>query len=92
MSGASLFASALVALAMAGLVRWLLPEWTPEMSHVVSIGLLMGGVAIGISAYAATILLLWLMAGRPAGAERALYERLRQQLLKRGAAPSTTLS
>lgn len=82
----------IAALVMAGLVRWLLPEWTPEMNHAMAIGWMIGGMAIGISAYAAAILLLWLVAGRPAGAERALFERVRQQLAKRGAAPTTTLS
>lgn len=79
----------IAALVMAGLVRWLLPEWTPEMNHAVAIGWMLGGIVIGISAYAAAILLLWLAVGRPASAERALFERVRQQLAKRGAAPTT---
>jgi hypothetical protein len=35
-------------------------------------------------------MLLWLVAGRPAGAERVVFERLRQRFVKRGAAPAST--
>jgi lipopolysaccharide exporter len=79
----------IAALAMAALVRWLLPEWTPAMSFAVSVGWTIGGIAAGMIAYASAILLLWLAAGRPAGAERTLFEWLRQRLAKRGAAPAT---
>ena len=76
----------IAALAMAGMIRWLLPEWSPDMNHAISIGWMMAGVAIGITAYAVIILLLWLLAGRPAGAERAIFERLQQQFVKRNPA------
>jgi hypothetical protein len=102
------------ALAMALLVRWVLPEWTPAMDDDqqagyrnedwraegaiawlyratrVSIGWTIGGVTLGVFAYAAAIILLWLAAGRPAGAERLVFEGLRQRFLKRGAAPAST--
>ena len=73
----------LAALAMAALLRYCLPEWTPAMSTPVAIGWTVGGIALGIATYVVGVLLLWLAAGRPAGAERALVERLRQGLLKR---------
>ena len=74
------------ALVMAGLVRWMLPEWTAAMNLVTSIGWIVGSIALGIAVYGAAIVLLWLASGRPTGAERALFERLRQWLAKRGAA------
>jgi len=79
------------ALVMAGLVRWALPEWTPAMHFAVSIGWTIAGIVIGIFAYVMAILLMWLAYGRPAGAERMVYEWLRQRLLKRDAAPAPTL-
>jgi O-antigen/teichoic acid export membrane protein len=78
------------ALAMALLVRWMLPEWTPAMGLAESIGWTFGGVTLGVFAYSAAILLLWLAAGRPAGAERAVFEGLRQRFVKRGAAPASS--
>jgi O-antigen/teichoic acid export membrane protein len=73
----------LAALAMAALLRYCLPEWTPAMSQPIAIGWTVGGIALGIVAYALGILLLWLAARRPAGAERALAEWLRQRLRRR---------
>ena len=78
------------ALAMAVLVRWTLPEWTPAMDVAVSIGWTIGGVTLGVFAYTAAIMLLWLAAARPAGAERVVFERLWQRFVKRGAAPAST--
>jgi hypothetical protein len=78
------------ALAMALLVRWMLPEWTPAMDLAVSIGWMIGGIMLGVFAYTAAIMLLWLAAGRPAGAERVVFERLRQRFVKRGATPAST--
>jgi O-antigen/teichoic acid export membrane protein len=77
------------ALAMAALVRWMLPEWTPAMSLAISIGWTVGGVTLGVFAYTAAIMLLWLAAGRPAGAERVVCEGLRQRFVKRGADPAS---
>jgi O-antigen/teichoic acid export membrane protein len=42
-----------------------------------SVLLLLGGVALGATAYCVAIVLLWWMAGRPEGAERAVLNRLR---------------
>lgn len=76
------------ALAMVGLVRWVLPAWTPQMNSTESIGWLIGGILLGIFAYGTVVLLLWLAARCPAGTERVLFERARQHLLKRRSAPS----
>jgi peptidoglycan biosynthesis protein MviN/MurJ (putative lipid II flippase) len=81
----------MAALAMAGLVRWFLPDWSPTMSVAVAAGWLIGGVMFGMVAYAAAILLLWLALGRPAGVERLLLERGRQLLARRHVAPALTL-
>ena len=77
------------ALAMALLVRWMLPEWTPARDLAVSIGWMIGGIMLGVFAYTAAIVLLWLAAGRPAGAERVVFEGLRQRFVNRGAAPAS---
>jgi lipopolysaccharide exporter len=73
----------IAALVMMVLVRWLMPDWSPAMSHAISIGWLVGGTAFGIFIYVTTVLLLWVGVGRPAGAERALLDRLKQEYLKR---------
>lgn len=80
---------AVAALVMAGLVHWMLPEWTPAMSLAAWIGWTIGSIALGIAVYVSGIVLLWLASGRPTGAERTLFERLRQWLAKRGAAPAS---
>ena len=79
----------LAAMAMIGLVRWIMPEWSSVMNFSVAIGWLLGGVAIGATAYATAISVLWVAAGRPEGAERTLFGWLWKKLLKRRAAPST---
>ena len=79
-------------MARAALLRFCLPSWTNAMSLPVAIGWTVGGIALGVAAYALCILLLWLAAGRPAGAERALIEWLRQRLLRRGASPASSPS
>lgn len=82
----------IAAFAMVGLVRWLLPEWTPSMSHATSLGWTIGGVVIGIVAYSVAVLLLWLSAGRPAGAENELIMFARRRFLKPKAATSPKIS
>ncbi len=79
------------ALVMAVLVRWLLPEWSPSMIFAMSLGWTIGGIVLGIATYSASILLLWLAAGRPPGAESEILKVLRNRLLKRGATPSSTI-
>ena len=79
------------ALAMAGLVRWALPNWTPAMNFAESLGWLISGILFGMTSYAATVSILWAAAGRPDGTERVLLERLRHLIAKRrGARAATT--
>jgi O-antigen/teichoic acid export membrane protein len=80
----------LAALAMAGLIRWALPNWTASMSLAESLGWLIGGILFGIATYAAAVVILWAAAGRPDGAERALLERLRQLNAKRRGVSAST--
>ena len=81
----------LAALAMAGLVRWFLPDWSTAMTVAVAAGWLIGSVTLGVVAYAAVIFLLWLSLGRPAGAEQLLLESALQLLARRRAVPASTL-
>ena len=80
----------LAALAMAGLIRWALPSWTAAMSLAESLGWLIGGILSGMAIYAAAVVLLWVATGRPDGAERVLFERLRQLIARRRGAPTST--
>jgi lipopolysaccharide exporter len=79
------------ALVMAGLVRWCLPEWSPSMTYSLALSWTIAGVVLGFFAYGAAILLLWLAAGRPLGAESDVLKLLRNRLLKRGATPSSPI-
>lgn len=65
------------ALLTAGLLRWALPDHEASMSVVVAAAWLIGGSAAGVLFYAALVLALWTLVGRPAGAERVVLDRLR---------------
>ena len=80
------------ALAMAVIVRWVCPEWTSSMRFATSLGWTIGGILLGVATYTGAILLLWLAAGRPAGAETEIIKVVRHRILKRGAAPPSTIS
>ena len=67
-------------IAMASVVRLIMPAWTAEMASITAIAWLIGGVAIGIVAYVGAMLLLWVAAGRPDGAERVVIAQVRQRL------------
>jgi len=70
------------ALVMAILVRWFLPAWTPDLHLTTSIGWLVGGVVVGVIAYVASIFALWHLMGRPDGAEKVVYERIRARVVR----------
>jgi O-antigen/teichoic acid export membrane protein len=94
---ASLFLGVMVrpltaALVMAGAVRWLLPDWSPALHLVASVAWMIGGIALGVTAYTIVILALWFAAGRPGGAERVLVDQFRQRLAGRRATPASVLS
>ena len=65
---------------MAAVVRLIMPAWTAQMASITAIAWLIGGVAIGIVAYVGAMLLLWVAAGRPDGAERVVIAQVRQRL------------
>lgn len=67
----------LAALLTAGALRLALPAHEPAMNVAVSALWLVGGSAAGVLLYTALTLGLWTLAGRPAGAERAVLDRLR---------------
>jgi peptidoglycan biosynthesis protein MviN/MurJ (putative lipid II flippase) len=73
------------AIAMALVVRSVLPEWTEQMASLTALAWLVAGIVIGIMTYVCALLLLWLAAGRPDGAERVVLAQIRQRLQKGGA-------
>ncbi len=83
------FAAALI---MALVLRWIIPEWTPEAKMIISIAWTIAGIALGMVTYLTAILLLWVASGRPSGAERAVHAFVRQRFIKRGTAPASTPS
>lgn len=67
----------LASLAMLLAVRWALPGYQRSMPLEHAASLLVGGVVLGVAVYAAAVVLLWVIGGRPDGAERQLFERIR---------------
>ncbi|MBK6972746.1 MAG: lipopolysaccharide biosynthesis protein [Sterolibacteriaceae bacterium] len=80
------------ALVMSGLVRWIVPEWSPVMNMATSIGWLTVEIALGIAIYSGTVALLWLAARRPVGAERVILKRAQQRFLRGAIRPASTRS
>lgn len=79
--GAGLFLRAtarpvLAALVMAAVVRASMPTYNVAAPIQQAIVWLVLGIAIGVLVYCAAIYLLWLLAGRPEGAEKLLIGRL----------------
>ncbi|MHB8534198.1 MAG: lipopolysaccharide biosynthesis protein [Sulfuricaulis sp.] len=72
----------LASLLMALSVRWALPVYDRSMETGHAAVLLAGGVVLGITVYVGSIGLLWVLAGRPEGAERHVFERVRDTILK----------
>ncbi|HUG26225.1 lipopolysaccharide biosynthesis protein [Piscinibacter sp.] len=70
----------------AAVLHWALPGHHPTMSLWVSGAWLAAGVVAAVALYTATVCVLWLLAGRPEGAERAVYRRVRDTV-KRWLAP-----
>jgi O-antigen/teichoic acid export membrane protein len=82
---AVLWRPALAALLMAAVVLWAFPVSSAHADSAVSALALLGAASLGAGAYAATLICLWLVVGRPDGAEqwllvrsRAAIERARQ--------------
>jgi hypothetical protein len=73
-------------MAMALVVRMIVPEWTEQMVSITALAWLIAGVLIGVITYVGAMLSLWLLAGRPDGAERVMLAQAQQRLRKSGAA------
>ncbi len=71
------------ALMTAGSLRWVLPNYESTMSVFVAAAWLLGGLAAGVLTYTALAVALWALSGWPAGAERAVLDRLRSFLATR---------
>jgi lipopolysaccharide exporter len=74
-----LLAAALMAVAM----RYVVPAYSPAMGMHWTIAWLVGGAAFGVCIYASAAMALWWAAGRPAGAERIVIDRVRAMLAAR---------
>ena len=66
----------LAACSMAVIVRILLPAYAPVMSTQHTVGWLTAGVATGVAVYVVAITVFWALAGRPAGAETLVFQRV----------------
>lgn len=81
---------AIAATIMAVAVRWVLPVWAPGLATAVSVGWLAAGIALGIVCYVSAISVLWVASGRPAGAERAIFDSLKARYAKFAAGRRST--
>lgn len=77
------------ALVMVLLVHWVLPTVTGPMPLMHSVLWLGVGIVLSIASYAAGLLVLWHVAGRPPGAERLVIDRLRGMFAPRSALPAS---
>jgi O-antigen/teichoic acid export membrane protein len=68
------------ALVMFGVTQVTLPAYTPAMHGLVALGFLLAGAALAVAVYAATVLLLWMLAGKPRGAEQILLGQIKSML------------
>ena len=67
----------LASILMILIVRWVLPDYERTMAMEHAASLLIGGVALGVAVYTGAVGLLWVIAGRPDGAERHALDRIR---------------
>jgi lipopolysaccharide exporter len=67
----------LAALLAAAAVRWALPTHDPGMGLLTTLPWLAGGMSLGLLVYLASGWCMWHLAGRPAGAEQMVIDRLR---------------
>ena len=86
--GVGVFAAAIYrplisAALMAGIVRWSLPAFDPAMPLVLLTAWLFAGVGIGVVSYVLIAAALWLLGGRPAGAERVILDKAESFLVYR---------
>jgi len=72
----------LAAFVMAVAVRTLLPVYDAAAPMLHTIAWLAAGVTTGIVVYGSAIGLLWLLAGRPAGAETMVFDKVRARVFR----------
>ncbi|NTV09396.1 MAG: lipopolysaccharide biosynthesis protein [Zoogloea sp.] len=72
----------LAAVAMCGVLRWLVPAYTPTLDTLQATAILLAGIVLGASVYIAFMVLLWITSGRPDGAERLVVERVRSAFMQ----------
>jgi lipopolysaccharide exporter len=65
------------------LLRWALPLHDPTTSTLTSVAWLLVGASSGLAVYSTALWSLWSVAGRPAGAERAVIDRVRAFISQR---------
>ncbi|HKP97240.1 MAG TPA: lipopolysaccharide biosynthesis protein [Fibrobacteria bacterium] len=71
---------ALASAAMIAAVRWALPAYVPGMGSARAGLLLACGVGMGVLVYACAMLALWTSMGRPDGAEKQVFSRLKSRV------------
>jgi O-antigen/teichoic acid export membrane protein len=79
----AVYRPAIAALVMAFAVRTVLPPFDPALSQLREVQWLAAGVATGVAVYASVLMLLWVAAGKPNGAERLLIDKARFMLKSR---------
>lgn len=67
---------AVASAAMAGILHVLLPSHVGSMTTLEATGWLLTGVVVGAFSYCTAVVLLWMLAARPAGAEALVVERV----------------
>lgn len=72
-----IFRPLIASLAIIAAVRWLLPDYFIDMSAFRAGAWLAAGVATGVVVYAIMMAGLWMVMGRPDGAERQVLDRLK---------------
>jgi O-antigen/teichoic acid export membrane protein len=69
--------------ATAALLRWTLPYHEATTSNLAAVAWLLVGTVAGLGIYSGVLWCLWSLVGRPAGAERAVIDRVRSFVMQR---------
>jgi hypothetical protein len=73
---------AIAAAMMVAVVRMILPQYSTDMSTAQATVWLFAGIGSGAGSYTVFTVLLWLIAGKPDGSERAILDRLHAMLAR----------
>ena len=79
----SIIRPAAAALLMALTINWALPAQATDLPFTTTLTWLGIGLSLGFASYLAYAAAIWWLAGRPAGAEQLMLERVRQRLSAR---------